>query len=551
MGRFPLAVAVVVATGVAAEITPSQPRSATFKDLLQRADHLPYHAPTMSNSLRAVTRGDQDREAQVGHQAAGTRPFLDVRVLRLVEDFLSFKRQHGSSVERRLYASSGMVPLQMITRLLTHRPLVFMNSDDQYKLRTGETGSGEDSFTRIGTSDERTPLVLSSYLSYDEMQVAALLGISVPTFFINDGSRENRAVPGPLDSFEVEGVLVDQVGCRFERPGVMEWRHMVVTREQNIAESGYGPREQRNASLQDLFASLYGMPYFPTYDEVEEARRRPGGTERWPVVDPGFLNVAAFRARYRLQANAFLSECSERGMEWRNGTGAYCHVGESVELEPWWTIDRRQVLWMLLSFEDVLKSRDLPGVRIVDFAKFDPAFFHQVFGAAATFDGPLGSVVQVVSTQREPGTKLRGSAAGLRVVCQFAGDGNAYPGNEYWLGDLGSSADPAAASSSLIPWLQNPDVHPEGLDGSRAFVVRGQPNSKEQSAHALDVVEIVKDFNLPPTKQKFGLVAIVYDGMTAAILAVAAAFVGSLVWCGCRRRQPPSKASWAVLAGHA
>ena len=62
--------------------------------------------------------------------------------------------------------------------------------------------------------------------------------------------------------------------------------------------------------------------------------------------------------------------------------------------------------------------------------------------------------IEVQRSTREPGAKLTGKYSGLRVVYTFAGDSNAYPGNEYWLGDLGSSADPAAAASSVTRALR-------------------------------------------------------------------------------------------------
>ena len=65
---------------------------------------------------------------------------------------------------------------------------------------------------RIGQA-ETPPLTLASYLSYDEMAVAALLGVAVPSYVINDGRRDNRGVRGAAGSHEAEAVIIDQVGA--------------------------------------------------------------------------------------------------------------------------------------------------------------------------------------------------------------------------------------------------------------------------------------------------------------------------------------------------
>ncbi|KAJ3346762.1 hypothetical protein GGF32_007297, partial [Allomyces javanicus] len=50
------------------------------------------------------------------------------------------------------------------------------------------------------------------------------------------------------------------------------------------------------------------------------------------------------------------------------------------------------------------------------------------------------------------------------LVATYPWDANAFPGNEYWLGALAASGDPAAACCSLIPELQNPYINSGLLD---------------------------------------------------------------------------------------
>lgn len=46
------------------------------------------------------------------------------------------------------------------------------------------------------------------------------------------------------------------------------------------------------------------------------------------------------------------------------------------------------------------------------------------------------------------------------LVVSYAWDGNALPGNEYWVGMIGTTGDSAAASSTQITEIHNPQINP-------------------------------------------------------------------------------------------
>ena len=130
---------------------------------------------------------------EVVENANDVRPIAHSALNTLLSDFLAFKRSRGTEVERPFYRNLN--ECNLIDRLLCKRPLVFYCANDDFMLRDGARGQG--GFDSIGTATEGTAsahpdLVLANYMSYDEIALAALVGVSTPTHFINAGGRFNQ-----------------------------------------------------------------------------------------------------------------------------------------------------------------------------------------------------------------------------------------------------------------------------------------------------------------------------------------------------------------------
>ena len=451
---------------------PSCPDDCTWSALVKRSAELIIQPPTAATRLRAVPPSDRERTASL---AAAVRPVLVPAVETLVARFLAAKLAGGSSVEQKLYAGFDVPAL--VSRLLTDRPLALVGAGDKWMMRDGRDGAGGVELVGTDDGDAAGPLGLDCMLSYDELALSSFLAVSCPTLFINAGQRGNLGRRGAEGAaFEREGVYVGLVGARFERPGQMEYATMVLTPDQSLPERGYGPAPapgtEHRAELLAAHAELYGVPHIPCYEEAaadttgrfSELRSQATGGS------PHYLDTEVYLARMRLAADTLLLEA--RNQAAAVDSGAYVHaVGLGLGV---WRIAEEQAVLSLRAFRGAIEAL-APGHKVaaVDFSWWTPA----AAAAGVLAHGDCVNGVEVIFSKREPAAALTGKHASMLLVASYAWDGGAYPGNEYWWGQLSASGDPAAACCSLISELQNPLVNPMVAGRSRVVLDGTAPPS--------------------------------------------------------------------------
>lgn len=427
----------------------------TWAALEENVRLLTYRIPTAANALTMFNRDE------VARNASETRPILHADTKTLIDEFLQHKKSFGNAIEKKVLKDENWS--SFITRLLVKRPLVFFCPEDSYLLQNGYQGYG--GWELIGTDKEGLgDKSMENLLSYEEIQIAALVSVSVPTHFINSGNRQNAGRPDKPGTFEPHGVYIGVVGTRFEKPGYMEWQHMIVSQRENTPQNGYGahapPSERRQ--LLDIWAKFYdqrkedGRFYFPAWDEISES------DENYKTVAHlTKLNVDVFKRRLAVVLEPFLLDANARASKEKS---AYVHV-VGLGLGAWLINGAVQGPAMMEVYRHLLNTLSLPHISVVDFSWFADncqqleGLRQQQIIKTATNE------ILINFSQRNPADKLVGAHEGKLLVAMYAWDGNSYPGNEYWLGSLRASGDPAAACCSTIPYLQNPDVNPTRLNG--------------------------------------------------------------------------------------
>lgn len=432
-------------------LTPENKKE--FEDLLEKSAQFAHIVPfpTSDNLVKNIAQSDTIK-ARIVQQMKSTYPIIHTATNMLIKDFLSYKKSQGSQVEKELY--KNMSTSDFIYRLIKNRPLAFLTSSDTYLLRDGTKGTG--GFEKIGRENPESFLPLKDYISYDEMQISALLSMSTPTYFINDGARQNHGKAAQPGTFEPEGIYVGQVGARFERPDYMEWSHMIITPTQNTSAHGYGAHATPNPLLK-IWKKFYGLQ-FASYAEAQADTSgrfiKFGGNQ--------YFDSAVYKKRMAAIIEPFLLDAHSRAQEQHKK--AYVHV-VGLGLGVWEKVSSQGRL-LVEVYADILNKHALRAIADINFSYFpDDVISCGGITNGQTFSAGGNNIV-IYFSKRNPAALLTGNDKGKLLVASYAWDSNSYPGNEYWLGYIGASGDPAAASCSTIPELQNPQIN-TNINGDR------------------------------------------------------------------------------------
>merc|ERR1712228_703975 len=477
-------------------------------------------------------------------------PLVHGSVISLAHDFLQLKIKYGSVIEQKLYSELTME--QFFDRLATKRCVVFFQRYDQYLLRNGCDGNGK--WENVGTeneskkndkydvSPEKKPK-LSDYLSYDELVLSAMCGISSPTHFINDGDRRNC---GKIDAdnfgenklYPSEGIYMGLVGARFEKSGFMEYSLMAVSSEQNKQENGYGnyiqdEKENDDDNKQELdamnradqssksgkstnmiwraFEKFYCKKYFPTYAEIKSkydandqkvraAYYKKGG---WGQNHP-YLDRNMFRDRIRISIELFLFDADRRALEYKQArktkSGAFCHI-VGLGTGVWSFAKSEQDRIIVQVTKDIVRNTHLQNIDMIYFAWMHAECMmvsedsvDRIFdGKKFVMDKSDKHKISVEFGRRSPADPLDGVYKNCLNVSMYAWDSNAFPGNEYYLGMLSASGDPAAASCSTISYVQNSEINKEYINGKNTGIYFYNPQKQEYEFYKMGDIEFEKD----------------------------------------------------------
>ena len=104
-----------------------------------------------------------------------------------------------------------------------------------------------------------------------------------------------------------------------------------------------------------------------------------------------------------------------------------------------------------------------------------------------------GTDVKITFSEQDPFSRNKKGDHDYLKVAMFAWDGNSFPGNEYWKGLLKASGDPAAASCTQIPQLQNAYINNPNICASNIHIASPEFGVLHISEYAK------KKLNMPPS----------------------------------------------------
>ena len=229
----------------------------------------------------------------------------------------------------------------------------------------------------IGTDAETPPLLIEHFMTYDEIKLAALVNFSGPTAIINTGGRQNSGIVFDRKMpFEPHAIYVGLVGARFERSDVMESQEILIHRDRNVLENGYGLNMnillegKEPISCLELMAQFYDQSHgFPSFDDVSKPyvieKIAEGRIQRMESFRMSCLfNAEVYKKRIHFSVFPFLAEANERAKA--ADKSAYVHV-VGLGLGVWKIFHGQNDLFVQV-FADILTSTSFDAISDIDFS---------------------------------------------------------------------------------------------------------------------------------------------------------------------------------------
>jgi len=435
-----------------------------IQDFMKKSSDFPIQFGT--NTCRVLSQ-PVSRHPEIQKQIASAYPVIHERVLTLYLAFLEHKCQFGTKLEKDLYTQMSLIDL--VQRLLTKRCVSFFGKNDKYFLLERRQGCG--GFMDVGKDSEKPPLQLANVLSYDEIKLSALLSVSSHSEFINDGNRNNCGkVETNKSAIEPSGVVIGLIGARLSRRFVMEYQDIIITKAQNTLENGYGlkdddPIENPIQDYRRLWKKFYEENDF-IYDNVTKDNERFGST----LKEGDIFDNLIMKKRYTISFDTLLLDAEARAAEAQKQ--AYIHV-VGIGLGVWKKSEQQEKIF-LETFTQRLKVL-LPKLAHIGVVHF--SWFHLTEWGDLKHGGilkhethPQGGIRTFLS-KRNPADKLKmPEEEDMLLIVSYAWDGNALPGNEFWMNMLSSTGDPSTACSTLISELHNPHINDTFVNGSNLHI---------------------------------------------------------------------------------
>lgn len=376
--------------------------------------------PPIPNKIQDLVQQDSSRVEQIVQDAENVEILLSKEAYALMTKFLAYKKVHGNSVERAVYEGISTTEA-FIDRLLKMRPLAFYTEMNDTFLRGDIIPFiAGDEWLKVGTEKEPADISMAEYLTFEEMELSALIAVSTPTYFINDGNRYNRGYCEKAP-FPLHGHLIGAVGARFEVPGLMEHKRMVKS-----SMKAAHPEDPVNQMWKDFYSSTAEDEY----------------------LGPEELHAPTYSIRLRRILEPII--CYANRVASENGKQAVLGL-VGFGLGVWELKGSCQQALYREVVEQIISEHQLSNIDYIDMLWMgNKGLIHLVADA-------LGRPIELRFNDISP---IYPVAEGQMLISTYAWDSNSFPGNEYWASDLYSSGDPTAACCSTIQQLQNPYINP-------------------------------------------------------------------------------------------